>query len=623
MSKLIAGVAAAAVILTLGACSAETESTAESGTWTILTYSIADTNLEPYMMEDLDELGQAGGSDALNLVALVDRSADYGDDPVLGLDGWVGGKLLELSDGGATELEDLGDVNTGDPQVLSDFIANGIKDYPADHYGLIISDHGASWPGVGGDESFDDDGLDLFEINEAIAGGIEGGGIDKLDLLGFDACLMATYEVASTLAPLADRLLASQELEPGHGWDYSALSFVGENGGANVDDIGAAIIDGFQAQAVEQEDESEITLSLTDLTKMPAVDAALADFSSQLIERVDGVAPTVGRTLAQTLGFGTSPDPDSDSFMTDLGILAGEIGVDALDVSDAADTLVRAINDAVINKVDGQATAGATGLSIYFPPQAVYYTQDYDEIVTDGQWIEFLQAYYGAGDGIDEGDKPVSTGDAEIEFADDGLYISGFFGVPAGNVSQTYIRYGTVEADGSTTFLGQEQAEIDDAGNASGFFDLTTMEITDGEDTAPAYLELTYDEDQGINTFDVPLAYYEPGEGDEYVDVTLSITLDEDWNVLTETYYQYNEDLQTYGELSTEADGIIVPQLLSVASDGTQTWFGTTETGLYADLPNLQYTFPTLASGTVLYIELAVVDFGGNIAKVSATVTIP
>jgi len=622
MNKLIAGLAATAVVLTLGACSAGDSPAADSGSWTILTYSIADTDLEPYMMEDLDELGASGGYDDLNLVALVDRSTDYGDDDVLGLDGWDGGKLLEITDGGATVLDDMGDINTGDPQVLADFITRGISDYPADHYALVISDHGASWPGVGGDESNDQDGLDLYELNTGIAAGLEGAGLDKLDLLGFDACLMATYEVASTLAPLADRLLASQELEPGHGWDYSSFAMVGDNGGATVDELGSAIIAGFEAQAVDQEDESEITLSLTDLTKMPAVDAALADFTGQLIDRVDGVAPVVGKTLAQTLGFGKSPDPDSDSFMTDLGILAGEIGVDALDVSDEADALVRAINDAVVDKVDGQATQGATGLSIYFPPQPEYYVQDYDEITTDGNWGAFLTAYYGAGTAIPSGDKPASSGDAELSFDDDGLVIRGSFGVPSANVAETYIRYGTVNGDGSITYLGKEQASIDDDGNAEGYFDLTTMEITDGEDTVGAYLELTYAGD--VTTFDVPMAYYAPGSDEAtFDDVLLSITLDDDWNVLSETYYSYDTDLATYGELTADPTGVIVPQVLQVDADGTETWVATSDSGLYADLPNLQYEFPQLPSGTVLYIELWVVDFGGNAAKVSGTVTLP
>jgi hypothetical protein len=103
----------------------------------------------------------------------------------------------------------------------------------------------------------------------------------------------------------------------------------------------------------------------------------------------------------------------------------------------------------------------------------------------------------------------------------------------------------------------------------------------------------------------------------------LSITLDDEWNVLSETYYSYDTDLATYGELTTDPSGIIVPQVLVVGSDASETWVATSESGLYADLPNLQYEFPRLPSGTLLYIELWVVDFGGNAAQVSATVILP
>jgi hypothetical protein len=309
VGKAIATLVAIALVGGLGACASVDEVSEESGSWTVLSFSIADTDLESYMMDDVGEMGDVGGSDALSVVAFVDRADGYSDAPVVGIDDWVGGKLLELSDGAATELEDLGDVNTGDPAVLASFIARGIQDYPADHYALIISDHGASWPGVGGDESTDSDELSLAELDEGIAAGLEGAGVDKLDLLGFDACLMATYEVASTFAPRADRLLASHELEPGHGWDYTALQSVVDNGGATVDELGAALIDGFEAQATAEDTAAEITLSLIDLGAMGEVDAALANFSAQLRERATTISPMVGRSLSTTLSFGTDPDP--------------------------------------------------------------------------------------------------------------------------------------------------------------------------------------------------------------------------------------------------------------------------------------------------------------------------
>ena len=131
------------------------------------------------------------------------------------------------------------------------------------------------------------------------------------------------------------------------------------------------------------------------------------------------------------------------------------------------------------------------------------------------------------------------------------------------------------------------------------------MQSTGGEDTVDAYLELTCSGD--VTTFDV----------------LLSITLDEEWNVLSETYYAYDQDLATYGELTTDPVGIIVPQVLVVAADSAESWVATSDTGLWADLPYLQYKFPQLPSGTQLLVELWVVDFGGNAAKVSGVVTLP
>lgn len=614
----------------LGACASTAEPSAEPGTWTVLSFSIADTDLEPYMMDDVDEMGEVGSTEELSIVALVDRADGYSDDPVLGIDDWVGGKLLEVTSGGATVLDELGDVNTGDPEVLADFISRGIDQYPADNYALIISDHGASWPGVGGDESADSDHLSLGELDEAIGAGLEAAGVEKFDLLGFDACLMATYEVASTLADRADRLLASQELEPGHGWDYTALQSVVDNGGATVDELGSALIDGFEKQAREQETSAEITLSLIDLTQMGAVDAALAEFSGQLVDRAEGVSPVVGRSLAQTLGFGTNPDPEQDSYMSDLAILAGEIGVDALDVSDAADNLIRAINDVVLDKVDGQATKGATGLSIYFPPTVDYFDAEYDALDIDTGWGDFLAAYYGAGSVIPTDDvAQFAEGDAEVFFDEDGLNITAAFATAAeDNLAQAFIRYGVVESDESVTFLGQEPAAIadDGSGQALGIFDLTMMTISDGEDITGAYLDLTANDDFSVVTIDVPMAYYSPGDesGETYQDALLSLVADGNTgDVLSETYYSYNEQLGTYGALSTDPEGIIVPEQLNVLDDGTEEWLGTSDYGLYADLPSLEYDFETLESGTLIYIELFVIDFGGNRDVVSATVEIP
>ncbi|NEK84352.1 hypothetical protein GCU60_01020 [Blastococcus saxobsidens] len=585
--------AVVAVLLAAGCTDDGEEQPAAAGEgWTVLVYSIADTDLEPYLLTDLAEFAEVGSQENLQIAAMVDRAADYSSDPLLDVEDWVGAKYVSIGQGSVEELEDLGDVDTGDPTPLAEFIAQGVEDHPAEHYALVISDHGASWPGVGGDEGSGNSLLTLEDLRSGIADGLDAAGLEKLDLLGFDACLMATYETASALAPLADRMIASQELEPGHGWDYRAFQVLADDPGTDVDTLGTAIIDGFAAQAEAEGTGADITLSMIDLDRMAAVDAALADFSSALGERAATVAPVVGRQRATVLGFGKDADPTVDTHMADLGLLASQIGVEALDVSPQADALITAINDAVPYKTAGPAALGASGLSIYFPPTADLLNPDYASVESAEAWSGFLASYFEAGDAIPAAEQPrfvTPDGEAEVFFDDFGLNVQAQFdAAAAGNVTTASLGYGEVGEDGSVTYFGEEQAEVSDDGSGTvlGSFDLTAMTISDGTDTSYAYLSLTYDEEAEVATIDVPLAYYAPGQTEEYRDVTLTITFDPaSGDVLNETYYGYTE-AGTYGELTADPEGLIVPKLLIAAADGTQSWQPAADVGLFADLPN-------------------------------------
>lgn len=594
--------------------------------WTIMTYSIADTNLEPFLMQDLEELGDVGTRPGLNLVALVDRAEGYTETPLLGVPDWTGAKLMEVGRDSATVLADYGHLNTGDPDVLQAFIRESIRAYPAANYGLVISDHGASWPGVGGDESHDHDVLTLAELDQAIGGALAETGIDRLEMLGFDACLMATFEVASTMAPYADLLISSQELEPGHGWDYRA--FEAAFRGATPEELGSAIIEGYRNQALAQGTENGITLSMVDLREFGVVDEAVTEFANALTERVADVAPTVGRTLAETLGFGTNPNPAYDTHMKDLGILAGEISIDALDVADQADAVVRAVNDVVLDRVDGQATRGATGLSIYFPPSGQYYDPDYAAVADRTGWSDFLATYYDEGGAIDPGDQPdFISGDATVEFADGGVYVSGLFGAGAEqNISEAVLYYGVLNDDGTIDYIGEKPGVVstDGSGLAAAYYNLGFLALSDGEDTSLAYLALQQDQASNTATVSVPLDYYAPGSGDG-VDSLLQLGLDPaSGNIVSETFYAYIPDTGVYGELTTDPQGLIYPLVQSFnPTTGEAPWVPTNDTGLYADLSRLEYLVNALPSGLRIVVELWVYDFGGNGDYVSAVITTP
>src|SRR5215207_597855 len=94
-----------------------------------------------------------------------------------------------------TMEDNLKKQNMGDPKTLSDFIVWGISKYPAKKYAIIFWDHGSGINGFGGELQFKNDILRGAEINKAFSDAkiITN---KKFELIGFDACLMSSIEIA-------------------------------------------------------------------------------------------------------------------------------------------------------------------------------------------------------------------------------------------------------------------------------------------------------------------------------------------------------------------------------------------------------------------------------------------
>jgi hypothetical protein len=58
---------------------------------------------------------------------------------------------------------------------------------------------------------------------------IERHGIQQLEMIGFDACLMGNWEALVGLQGLTRYVLASEEIEPGHGWDWKDFALLAKN----------------------------------------------------------------------------------------------------------------------------------------------------------------------------------------------------------------------------------------------------------------------------------------------------------------------------------------------------------------------------------------------------------
>ncbi len=252
-------------------------------------------------------------------------------------------------------------LSMGDPATLVDFINYAYTAFPAENYSLIFWDHGTGpLYGYGSDELFDGDRLYLYELENAL----ENSPFKqkKLDILGFDACLMGCVEAAEMADKYARYLVASEELESGIGWDYSFLQTY--NTTSDPKQIASAILSAFDKTTSSYKWGKNYTLSCLDLSVMPGVNSAMDGLFNKMAAGVtSGGYSKLAKARAKTFTFapGTATPLDIVDFF------------DLLDNIDRQDSSYKTETDAMraqLRKlVVSQVTdmVGPQGVALYFP----------------------------------------------------------------------------------------------------------------------------------------------------------------------------------------------------------------------------------------------------------------
>ena len=75
-------------------------------------------------------------------------------------------------------------------------------------------------------------------------------------------------------------------------------------------------------------------------------------------------------------------------------------------------------------------------------------------------------------------------------------------------ITDIYISYGYVESDGTVTLVGDEGANIDADGFATGFFDTYQLWIGDGANETSFYSSYSVNQESDVATIGVPIAYF-------------------------------------------------------------------------------------------------------------------
>lgn len=332
---------------------------------------------------DLQEMLAADLSDNVNIVLETGGTAKWKNDQISSN---TNQRYLIDSDGLKLLEADLGKKSMVDPANLTNFINYSKEKFPADRYMLIFWDHGGgSVTGYGYDEHFKGDTMTLAEIGTALAGAD-----CKFDIVGFDACLMATLETAFVVEPYADYLIASEELEPGIGWYYTGwLNTLSQNPSIETIDLGKKLIDDYIQEVKRKTPRSQATLSLVDLAELkgivPESFGKFAEATGKLIKSDD--YKVVADSRASTKEFAAS----SKINQIDLVDFAKRLGTpEALAFADVLDKAVK------YNRMSDNIT-NANGLSIYFPYGKLNTVSSmvdtYEKIDMDESYTEAIKSF--------------------------------------------------------------------------------------------------------------------------------------------------------------------------------------------------------------------------------------
>lgn len=258
------------------------------------------------------------------------------------------------------------DTNMGDPDTLSSFLRYGEDNFPSDHRILIFQDHGGL-SGICYDDSFNDDDLSYDELKSAFTA-VYGSSPEEVpfELVTFNACVSASYELANSIADFSCYMLGSEPSENPVGWDFKSLfSALADNPSMNGANLGKVICD----NALKHYDDPDIkrfnlkstnAFSVIDLTKMSELREAYEAYFDEALTRAN---EETGFSAAFARAAENRNVDKYSNWYTDLGLLAKNT---KSIMPDASNKLLKAIDKAIVYNKRGSYLNGK-GISTYYP----------------------------------------------------------------------------------------------------------------------------------------------------------------------------------------------------------------------------------------------------------------
>jgi len=405
--------------------------------WTVKVFMDGDNNLESFALDDFQEMARVQNSSQVNVIVQLDRIRNHADE----FGDWTHTLRFKMSNGltptvgnalppQVSELPDNTESNMGHPETLISFVEWARRRYPANHYMLVMWDHGDGWrllhtvslqknlpaareirmddarmaDAVRGQRaagesalidtipfdrsvdaphraiSMDDtdrDRLYMREVQTALETSFPA---KNLDVLGFDACLMQMVENGFAMRRVAKVMVGSEELEPGDGWQYDQwLKSLVDSPTMDEVALGRTLVRSYK-QTYETVDPTT-TLSAIDLrqSKMDILAQAISDLAEELTASL----PTEVANTRSARESCTPYAPGYGYYGIDLYRFCERLIAQTtkLALRQKAQAVVQLLESSpiVLDSYAGserQGRFGSHGIAIYFPPTKSAYDSD-------------------------------------------------------------------------------------------------------------------------------------------------------------------------------------------------------------------------------------------------------
>lgn len=408
--------------------------------WTFIVYIAADNDLNFFARKNITDMKQIGSNSHINILVQLDA---YGIHEKT--------KRLFIEKNGAIQVntDDITGyqkLNSGSAQTLIDCCKWAIENYPAEHYALVLWNHGTGildnvrGKAINASEAFifnprnhmleldrNLEFLDFIEskypkdpsrgvcfsdtygsylTNEKIHYALETvctSFLDgkKFDIIAFDACLMSMIEVGGLIKDFAHIMVGSQEVELGTGWPYKNILEPFLHKSLSPREFASHIVQSYKT--AYENITNDFTQSAVDLDKIKLLEDNVHKVSGILIEALQtqtnysvGRAVRASRSRRLCTYFSEPTYIDLHHFYSNL-LHTVEFMTVKEDKNSIKKRMIEAVNEGlalisviIFSNEVGPSLTQAKGISIYFPTRYIEASYIRTPFAKKNLWLDLL-----------------------------------------------------------------------------------------------------------------------------------------------------------------------------------------------------------------------------------------